>query len=278
MKNLEKKRPAGMSRNRFCKLLNVNRSTLYYTPKEESRKNKTLKKMMMEHYNLHPTAGVLGMRDMLHLNGYTVNVKRVRRLMREMGLKAIYPEKKLSTLGSAQYVHPYLLRGLDINRPNQVWSTDISYIRMSCGFMYLYAIIDVYSRYIVGWRLSNTLEKSNCLELLEECVQKNGKPEIVNTDQGSQYTSPDWVRMLSEHGIRISMDGRGRCKDNIWIERFWRTVKQEYVYRYPTDDVTKLREGIKDYIAYYNEQRPHQGLKSDVPDVPSKRYHAHCAA
>ncbi len=210
------------------------------------------------------------MQSQLAMLDYTVNVKRVRRLMRKMGIEAIYPQKKLSKLGQAKYIHPYLLRNLEITHANQVWSTDISYIPMKRGFMYLYAIIDVYSRYILGWRLSNTLERSNCTELLEECVSKYGAPEIINTDQGSQYTSPDWIEAVKGYGIQVSMDGRGRCKDNIWIERFWRTIKQEYVYRYPTDDVLELRTGIGGYICYYNDHRPHQSLGKIT--VPSKVY------
>lgn len=190
--------------------------------------------------------------------------------MHKMGLQAISPQKRLSKPGETEYRHPYLLRSLSIDHPNHVWSTDISYIPMRYGYRYLYAIIDVYSRYIVGWRLSNTLEKTNSTELLEECVQRYGKPDIVNTDQGCQYTSRDWIESLETKGIKISMDGRGRGKDNIWIERFWRTIKQEYIYRYPTSDVTELYDGIDRYIRFYNEERPHQSLGNFV--LPSKKY------
>lgn len=250
--------------------MKINRSTLYYEKKGESEENIAIMSKMDAVYTDHPTAGVLTMQSQLAIQGYTVNVKRIRRLMKKMGIEAIYPQKKLSKQGQAKYIHPYLLRGLDINRRNQVWSTDISYIPMKRGFMYLYAIVDVYSRYIVGWRLSNTLERTNCTELLDECVAKYGAPEILNTDQGSQYTSPDWINAVRNHGIQVSMDGRGRCKDNIWIERFWRTIKQEYVYRYPTDNAVELRNGIGRYIMYYNEQRPHQSLGKVM--VPSKVY------
>ena len=175
-------------------------------------------------------------------------------------MEAIYPKKCLSKAGKARYIHPYLLRNLSITRRNQVWSTDISYVPLEHGFMYLYAMIDVYSRYVLGWRLSNTLSARNCYELLQECIEQHGAPEIVNTDQGSQYTTAEWEQMLTDNHIRISMDGRGRCKDNIWIERFWRTIKQEYIYLHPTDDVSTLRHGIGDWIKFYNEQRPHQSL------------------
>lgn len=226
-----------MSRNRFCHLMKINRSTLYYERQGESEENLYIMKRMDEIYTEHPTSGVLTMRDKLSMDGYMVNVKRIRRLMREMGLEAVYPQRKLTKQGQAKYVHPYLLRNLVIDHSNQVWSSDITYIPMKRGFMYLYAIIDVYSRYILGWRLSNTLEKTNCIELLKECVERHGAPEIINTDQGSQYTTPDWIRAVKIHGSMVSMDGRGRCKDNIWIERFWRTLKQDYVYLYPTNNV-----------------------------------------
>ena len=250
--------------------MKLNRSTLYYKRKGESETNVEIMNKMDTIYTEHPTSGVRTMQSQMAMQGYTVNVKRIRRLMRKMGIEAIYPQKKLSKLGQAKYIHPYLLRDLDITHRNQVWSTDISYIPMRRGFMYLYAIMDVYSRYIVGWRLSNTLERNNCTELLDECVSKYGTPKIINTDQGSQYTSPDWINAVKKYGIQISMDGRGRCKDNIWIERFWRSAKQEYVYRYPTADVSELRKGIGDYIRYYNEQRPHQSLGNVI--VPSKVY------
>ena len=186
------------------------------------------------YYRDHPTAGVLHVQGMLRLQGYHVNVKRVRRLMRLMNLHAIYPKPCLSKGGVPSYIHPYLLRGLAIDKPNQVWSTDISYIPMNGEFMYLYAVMDVYSRYVPGWCLSNTLSAINACELMEECIRWHGKPEIVNSGQGVQYTGHRWQSLLQGHGVQISRDGRGRCKDNIWIERFWRTIKQEYNYRNPT--------------------------------------------
>ena len=210
--------------------MKFNRSNLYYKPKGESGLNLRIMEIIDEYYLDHPTTGVKTMTMVLREKDYTVNEKRVRRLMRKMNLMAIYPRKCLSKGGSAGHIHPYLLRNLEINRRNQVWSTDISYIRMIGGFMYLYAIIDVYSRYIVGWKLSNTLSADNVHEMLKESIRKFGAPEIINSDQGSQYTTKAWEDLLKENGILISMDGRGRCKDNIWIERFWRTVKQEYVY------------------------------------------------
>lgn len=265
---LEEKAPAGISHKRFCDLMHVNRSTKYYKPKGISKENASIMDDMRAHYEEHPTAGVLTMRNMLKLKrGLIVNPKRIRRLMAMAGLRAITPERSLSKGGKPKYVHKYLLRGMEIERPNQVWSTDISYIPAKNGNMYLYAIMDVYSRYIVGWRLSNTLSASNCIELLDECVVRYGTPDIVNSDQGSQYTSKRWVGKLEDHGIKISMDGKGRCKDNIWIERFWRTVKQEYIYINPADDVDELRKGLAEYIAFYNQKRPHQSLDVLLPAI-----------
>lgn len=262
---MEKERPAGLLRNKFCQYMHLNRSTLYYKPKGESEENLEIMAKIDHIYTEHPTIGVLKMVDALELNGIHVNEKRVRRLMRKMNLMAIYPKKCLSIGGKPKYIHPYLLRNLEITRPNQVWSTDISYIPMQGGFMYLYAVIDVYSRYIVGWCLSNTLSARNALDLLDDCIKKYQAPEIVNSDQGCQYTTQAWQDLLEGHGIKISMDGRGRCKDNIWIERFWRTIKQEHIYIHPADNVEELRSGIKDYVTYYNVQRPHQSLDGMLP-------------
>ena len=256
-----------MSRKKFCDYMHFNRSNLYYNPKGESEENLRIMEAMDKYYLEHPTAGVLTMVNMLFLLGFVVNPKRVRRLLRKMNIHAVYPQKCLSKGGKPKYIHPYMLRGLEITRPNQVWSTDISYIPMKGGFMYLYAVIDVYSRFIVGWKLSNTLSASNCKELMEDCISVWGAPEIVNTDQGSQYTTKAWEDLLSAHGIQISMDGRGRCKDNIWIERFWRTIKQEHIYLNPAETVKELRSGIGGFIKFYNYKRPHQSLDRLLPAV-----------
>ena len=211
----------------------------------------------------HPTTGVIGMRDYLMTLGVLVGVKRVRRLMRLMGLMAIYPLKSLSKLGMAKYKKLYLLRNLTIDHANQVWSIDISYIPMAHGFMYLTAIIDVYSRAIMAWGLHNSLDAENSIEVLQLAIESHGKPEIINSDQGSQYTCPTWEKACE--GIRMSMDGRRRCLDNVWIERFWRTIKREYVYINPTDNVKEQREGIKNDLEYYNTKRPHQGIEHQIP-------------
>ena len=219
--------------------------------------------------------GVRQMVDFLRGKGYKVGKKLVRRLMNLMDLRAIYPMKSLSKGGWVKYRMPYLLRNLLIDRPNQVWCTDISYVAMEHGFMYLYAIIDVYSRYIVGWGLYNSLDASNAIEVLDAAVRRHGAPEIINSDQGCQYTSKEWHEVCEGHGIKISMDGKARCLDNIWIERFWRTIKREYVYLNPEDNVIDLRKDVVRYIDYYNNQRYHQGIDHQIP---AARYAAAIAA
>jgi len=264
--DLCRQRPAGMTQNRYAVLMHVNPSSLYYESKGESEENMSVMEAMDRIYTEHPTSGIRTLTSQLRLQGMVVNHKRVSRLMKVMGLEAVTPVKCLSKGGNAtKYIAPYLLRNMAIDRPNQVWSTDISYIPMKHGFMYLYAIIDVYSRCILGWTLSNTLAAENCIELLNACVAEYGAPGIINSDQGSQYTGMKWKEAVEAHGIRMSMDGRGRCKDNIWIERFWRSVKQEYVYLNPVDDARELREGIAAYMEYYNKRRPHQGISGNLP-------------
>ena len=247
--------------------MRICRSSLYYEKKGESAENLELMRLMDQHFLEHPTTGKRGFRDYLRTRGYNVNIKRIKRLMDVMGITPIYPKKCLSKGGVSKHIHPYLLRNLTIDHCNQVWSTDISYIPTERGFMYLYAIIDVYSRYVLGWRLSNSLSAINANELLKESIETYGAPEIMNTDQGRQYTTVEWENILKENGILISMDGRGRCKDNIWIERFWRSIKQDYVYLHPTDSVQELRDGIDRWIRFYNYERPHQGLRGAIPST-----------
>ena len=246
-------------------VLSLSKGVYYYKPKPESDENLSIMRAIDLENTEHPTKGVIGMVDHLSLLGFAVGPKRVRRLMRKMCITAIYPRRSLSKGGSAKFRMPYLLRGLSITRPNQVWSIDITYVPMAHGFMYLTAIIDVYSRCIVAWGLHNTLDKENSVEVLEAAVASHGAPEIINSDQGSQYTSQLWIDACARHDINVSMDGRGRCKDNIWIERFWRTIKTEYVYINPVDTVRELRRGIGQYIEYYNNQRPHQGIGHQLP-------------
>ncbi len=258
-------REDGLSIRRQCNLLSVNRGSLYYKPASESMENLQLIRLMDEHYLKHPTEGVLRMQDFLRSRGFKVNHKRVRRLLRLMGIMAIYPKKNLSQLGLKQYIRPYLLRGINIERPNQIWAIDITYIPMKHGFLYLTAIIDVYSRYIVGWEISNTLEAERCLRVISQAIRDYGKPQIINSDQGSQFTSKEWVEYIEKQGIQISMDGRGRAIDNIFIERFWRTLKYDYIYLHPAEDGLELYQGIKDFIEYYNHRLCHQGLGRRTP-------------
>ena len=254
-----------LSIRRQCELLGLNRSTLYYKHVEESPEDLDLMLKMDKEHHQHPTKGVLGMVDFIKKFGILIGPKKVRRLLRKMGVMAIYPGKNLSKLGMAKYIHSYKLRGLDITHSNQVWCIDITYIPMERGFLYLTAIIDVYSRYIVGWNLSNTLSAECTLNVLKQAIKDCGNPEIINSDQGSQFTCPLWTEYLEEQGITISMDGRGRALDNIYIERFWRTIKQEYIYIWPAEDGNTLVKGIKEYMNYYNNHRTHQSLDRKTP-------------
>jgi len=257
-----------ISVRRQCELLSINRSSLYYKPVEEKPENLKIMRLMDEHVLKYPAEGVQSNLYMLRELGYNVNIKRVRRLLQLMGHMAIYPKKNLSKLGLAKYIRPYLLRNLKIERSNQVWAIDITYIPMARGFMYCTAIIDVYSRKIVGWGISNTLETKWCLNVLNEAIRNFGKPEIINSDQGSQFTSLQWITYLDELEIKISMDGKGRAIDNRFIERFWRTLKYKYIYLNPPEDGLELYTGVADYISYYNMKRVHHTTKQ----VPDKRY------
>lgn len=248
-----------------CTLLGVNRSGLSYQPLGETSENLELMLLMDKHFLLHPSYGVLRMQDHLADLNYTINIKRVRRLLRLMGLDAIYPKRNLSKLGLAKYIHPYLLKGLEIIRPNQVWEIDITYIPMAKGFLYLTAIIDVYSRYVVGWGLSNSLDASSVHEVFEYAILRNGKPEIVNSDQGCQFTCHDWINLLNSENILISMDGKGRALDNIYIERLWRSVKYDYVYLCPADNGDELFKGLKEFFRHYNIELSHQGIDRQKP-------------
>jgi len=255
----------GLSIRSQCNLVSVGRSSFYYKPLGETEDNLKIMRLMDEHYLKHPTEGVLRMRDFLLALGIIANHKRVRRLLRLMGLMAIYPKKNLSRLGQAKYIRPYLLKDLKIVHPNQVWAIDITYIPMPKGFLYLTAIIDVYSRYVVGWGISNTLDASCSLNVTKEAILRYGKPEIINSDQGSQFTCHEWIELLEKEEIKISMDGKGRAIDNIFIERLWRSVKYDYVYiKVPTDGL-ELYEGLTEYFDYYNNQLCHQGIDHQIP-------------
>jgi len=253
-----------LSIRRQADLLTVSRSSLYYKPVGESAENLHLMEVMDRLFTDDLTLGVLGMQDELAELGLNYNVKRLRRLLRKMGIEPIYPKKNLSRLGQAKYIYPYALRGLSILRPNQVWAIDISYIPMKKGFMYLTAIIDVYSRYIVGWQVSNSLEKETQTELLEQAIREHGIPEIINSDQGSQYTCAHWADTLKDYTIRISMDGKGRATDNAFIERWFRTIKQKHIYLNPASNGLELYQGIDTFVKKYNQRR-HQGIERRKP-------------
>ena len=222
-------------------------------------------RLMDEQYTQTPFFGSRKMRVFLDRQGYQVGRDRVRRLMMKMGLEAIYPKRKTSIANPEHKIDPYLLRNVPITHPDHVWSSDISYIPMRSGFMYLVAIIDWYSRYVLSWELSNTLETDFCLEALQEALSLYGPPEIFNTDQGSQFTSLVFTGCLKKAGVKISMDGRGRCLDNIFVERLWRSVKYEDVYIKEYGTVTSLFDGLRDYFWFYNQDRPHQSLQYLTP-------------
>ena len=253
-----------LSAVRQCALLGVSRSSLYYRPVGDSREDLELMKLMDKGYLERPFFGSRRMGVWLRKQGYWVNRKRVRRLMRVMGLRAIYRRPGTSKPGLGHKVYPYLLRGMKITRPNQVWAADITYIPMARGFLYLVAIMDWYSRYVLAWRLSNTLDVDFCLEALEEAL-RGGRPDIFNTDQGSQFTSEAFTELLKQHGVQISMDGKGRYRDNIFVERLWRTVKYEEVYLKAYQDGRDARIGIREYFQFYNTERPHQALGYRTP-------------
>jgi putative transposase len=245
-------------------LLGLSRSSLYYEPAEESSENLRLMRRIDEEYTAHPFYGSRKMTGWLVQQGEVVNRKRVQRLMRLMGLEAIYPKPRLSLGGRGHQVFPYLLRNVRIERADQVWSSDITYIPLRAGFMYLAAIIDWYSRYVLAWRLSNTLDGSFCLEMLDEALA-GGRPEVFNTDQGVQFTAAAFTGRLLSAGVAMSMDGRGRCLDNVFVERLWRTLKYEDVYLRGYESVPELMQGLDRYFRFYNRERLHQALDYRTP-------------
>ena len=253
------------SKRKQCELLGVSRSNLYYKEVGESGENLLIMRQMDEEFLDHPTHGVIQMQDFLFSLSFVANLKRIRRLLRKMGIMAIYPGRNLSKLGHAKYIRPYLLRGLKIDRSNQLWEIDITYIAMAKGFMYLTAIIDVHSRYVVAWDIFNSLDAQNSLSVLKMAIRYHGKPEIINSDQGSQFTCALWTEYVEKENIKISMDGRGRATDNIYIERLWRTVKRDYVYICPSANGTELYKGLNTFFDYYNNKKTHQGIERQIP-------------
>ena len=253
-----------LSIRRQCELVGLNRSTLYYRPAGESDLNLHLMRLIDKQYTKIPFYGWPRMTAHLRRQGYAINHKRVRRLMRTMGLQAIYPKPRTSKAARGHKVYPYLLRKRRITRPNQVWSADITYIPMLRGFMYLVAVIDWYSRYVLAWQLSNTLDGRFCLDALERALAQ-GQPDIFNTDQGAQFTALAFTSRLEAADIRISMDGRGRALDNVFVERLWRSVKYEHVYLHEYARVPELEKGLYEYFSFYNHERLHQSLSYQTP-------------
>jgi putative transposase len=256
-----------LPKTRRCELLDVARSSAYYHPEPVSEADLALMRLIDEIHLELPFYGTRRMRDELEERGHKVNRKRVQRLMRLMGLRALYPRRRTSQPGKGHKIYPYLLRGLSIERANQVWATDISFIPMAKGFMYLVAIMDWHSRRVLSWRVSNTMDTDFCIEALEEALQRFGAPEIFNTDQGSQFTSEAFTDVLKDHGIKISMDGKGRWIDNVFVERLWRSVKYEDLYLHAYETPTELRAGLARYFTFYNTRRRHSALDRRTPDA-----------
>jgi putative transposase len=250
---------------RQCKILEIARSTLYYRPKGESEKNLLLMRRIDEIYTECPFYGSRQMVRALAREGETVNRKRVRRLLGLMGLEALCPKPNLSKPTPGHRVFPYLMRGIAVQRPNQAWCADITYIRLERGFTYLFAILDWHSRKVLSWELSNTLDAAFCVRALRQAIETYGPPEVMNTDQGCQFTGEAWLSVLEQHGVRISMDGRGRALDNVFVERLWRTVKHEEIYRREYESVAVLRQCLTAYFDFYNHRRPHSALGKLTP-------------
>lgn len=261
---IETDNPA-LSIRRQCELIGLNRATFYWQPASESPVNLALMRLIDKEYTRAPFYGYRKMTARLNNHhGYLVNHKRVARLMQKMGLQTVYPRPRTSIPDKQHKKYPYLLRGLKINRPNQVWAADITYVPMPLGFMYLVAVMDWFSRFVVAWQLSNTLDGAFCLDALRLAL-RHGQPEIFNSDQGVQFTANDFTSELETAGIRVSMDGRGRFFDNIFIERLWRSVKYEEIYIKEYASVPALVTGLEDYFHLYNYERPHQSLDYQVP-------------
>ena len=248
-----------------CQILGLNRSSWYYTPAPLSEEDQKLMDLLDAQYTKTPFYGVRNMTVYLRKLGYTIGKDHTRTLLRKMGLVALFPKPNLSGPHPENRIYPYLLRDLDVVRPNQVWCADITYIKLACGFAYLVAIVDWYSRCVLAWRLSNTLEADFCIEALREAIDKYGHPDIFNTDQGTQFTSQDFINVLVTNNIGISMDGRGSYLDNIFVERLWRTVKYQNVYLKGYQTIPEARTGLAEYFEFYNKERPHQGLDNKTP-------------
>lgn len=255
-----------LSVTRQCQILELPRSTAYYRPAPESPENLALMRRIDALHLEHPFAGTRMLRDLLRQEGIVAGRKRVGRLMAKMGIEALYRKANTSKKKVGNYIHPYLLRNLTIDRPNQVWAADITYIPMRRGFVYLVAVVDWFSRKVLTWRVSNTLTADFCIDAVREAIHRYGTPEIFNTDQGSQFTDSGFTGQLEAHSIAISMDGKGCWRDNIFVERLWRSVKYEEVYLHAYDSVTQAKEGLARYFAFYNARRPHRAFGGIPPD------------
>ena len=252
-----------LSIRKQSKLLSLNRSSLYITPTQKN--DNILCNMIIEIYSAYPIYGYRRITAMLQRQAIVVNHKKVLRLMRELNIQAIYPKPNTSKKNEVNSTYPYLLQNMTITKVNQVWQVDITYLKTSSGFLYLVAIIDVYSRLIMGWKISNSLCADSCINALEDALIRHGKPKIMNSDQGSQFTGEDWIKFLQEYNIMVSMTGRGRCSDNIYIERLWRSFKYEGSYLYKWNSVAELKMNIPKWIGWYNQERPHQALDYQTP-------------
>lgn len=250
-----------------CELLGTGRSSYYYQPLPESERNLRLMRLIDEQYMSTPFYGSRRMREVLIARGEIVNRKTIQRLMKVMGIEAMYPRPKTSIGNKEHYKYPHLLNDLDIYKPNQVWGTDITYIPTETGYLYLAAVLDLYSRYVLSWTLSDNMESDFCLEVLAKALKKGKKPEIFNSDQGAQYTSKAHTGLLQKHGIAISMSGKGRCWDNIFVERLWRSLKYEEVYPGSYANSKEAKDGIDGYLNFYNNDRLHQTLNYKTPKV-----------
>jgi putative transposase len=259
------KQDSGLSISKQCECLSIHRNGLYYQPVGESTENLVLLRFLDEQRFKTPFYGVLRLQALLQQQGYGVNVKRVRRLMKVVNWQTLYREPRTTISEPTAYKYPYLLKDLSIERSNQVWAMDITYIPMAKGFMYLTAIIDLHSRYVVNWSVSNTMSSQWCAQVVEEAINKYGKPEVFNTDQGSQFTSEIFINVLKNNGIQISMDGKGRALDNIFIERLWRSVKYEDIYLKVYENGLDLYRGLQQYFEFYNTERLHQSLNYQTP-------------
>jgi putative transposase len=255
-----------LSLTRQAELLGVSRGILYYEPRPICADDLKLMRRIDELHMDYPFAGSRMMKGLLRQEGFTAGRLHVATLMKRMGIEALYRRPNTSKPASGHKVYPYLLRTLAVTRPNQVWAMDITYIPMARGFVYLVAVVDWFSRKVLSWRLSVTLETGPCIEALNEAMRRFGKPEIMNTDQGSQFTSIDFIKALKDAGLRISMDGKGAWRDNVFVERLWRTIKYEEVYLRAYDSVSAARENLRRYLAFYNSRRPHSSLDGQTPD------------